>query len=83
MARRDKNTAYILVAFGLLVVVVALSCMMMNNDDKICSAPLAARHKANSRLGEPRTFTTTRSCRLGYDYNIYSNAGCLPYMSHK
>lgn len=82
MARRDKKTAYILVAIGLIIVVTALSCMMINSDDKICGKKRAARRKSRSRIGEPRVFAPTSSCKIGYDYNIYSNTGCLPYMAN-
>jgi len=196
MARGNKNTAYGLVAVGLIIVVIALTCMMLNSDDKLCASGTRRKSKtvkwpwvpddfngpmylappgflsgsteqppsrvdgppmrllknqyqcpetftgcwsgcdypipgarecpyyhasrsatpasagpygwgayylkgspyspqgypgytkketlrANSRLGIPRTFSPIDSCKVGYDYGVYSNNACIPYMSTK
>lgn len=36
---------------------------------------------ANSRLGPPRVFSPINSCKVGYNYGIYNNNGCLPFMT--
>jgi len=38
---------------------------------------------ANSRLGIPRTFSPIDSCKVGYDYGLYSSNACLPFLSTK
>ena len=37
MSRRDKNMAYGIIAVGLIVLVVALTCMLLNKKDSFCS----------------------------------------------
>ena len=74
MARRDTKTAYGIIAVGLIILVAALTCMLLNKKDTLCST--AARPSANqrrrsaSRLGEPTAFSPIESCMVGYDYGI-------------
>ena len=44
MARRDTKTAYGIIAVGLIILVAALTCMLLNKKDTLCST--AARPSA-------------------------------------
>lgn len=41
MARRDTKTAYGIIAVGLVILVAALTCMLLNKKDTLCGRPSA------------------------------------------